>query len=200
MDLECNLAEYDKILHGLIDESTASNDPDCIQNDIDQLNQDIDALAGEARNKELEWNNILYLKKMKEDMLLRIMRKKTVMDIMSNKINDDIDGYNSLGSNESNENDGIQQNSVNANNHNLANSKTTMGLAVERLNMNSSDLAKERSNINRMHRFVFCRNFRQQSLRIYLLFGYRFFFIATLNSIYISKLRITSWASAFAII
>lgn len=156
-ELESNLVEYDKLLHGLINETTKSNDPDNIQNDIDQLNQDIEALTEAARIKELEWNNILYLKKMKEDMMLRIMRKKTVMDIMSNKINDDIDGYNSLESNESHDNDGAQQNNVNANNHNLANSKTTMILAAERLNMNSSDLAKERSNINRMHRFVFCR-------------------------------------------
>lgn len=149
-DLESNIAEYDKLIHGLINESTTSNDPDNIQSDIDQLQQEIDTLTEAARIKELEWNNILYLKKMKEDMLLRIMRKKAVMEIMSSS---DLDYSNADGA-LSNDSDAQLTLSNNNNNNNLANSKTTIELAKERCNMNSSDLAKERSSINRMHRFV----------------------------------------------
>lgn len=105
--------------------------------------------------KELEWNNILYLKKMKEDMLLRIVRKKTVLDIMSSKLGDDLEIFNNTDGGQSNDSDAQASNSSSSNNNNnLANSKITIGLAKERCNMNSSDLAKERTNISRMHRFV----------------------------------------------
>lgn len=150
VDLESNIAEYDRIIRGLIDESTATNDPDNIQNDIEQLQQEIESLNEAARMKELEWNNILYLKKMKEDMLLRIVRKKTVIDIESCKLGDDIDMSKYSDGGQSNDSDVQPAN----NNNNLASSKTAIELAKERCKMNSSDLAKERSSINRMHRFV----------------------------------------------
>lgn len=150
--------EYDKILHGIID-SSSSSDPDNIQNDIDQLNQDIESLSEAARSKELEWNNILYLKKMKEDMLVRLVRKKAVMDIMSSKLSDDSDAnntYNNYVDHLTNEGGTKSQTQNNANlpNHNQALPRITVELATERSNMKSSDLAKERSNITRMHRYV----------------------------------------------
>lgn len=127
--------------------SASTNDPDNIQRDIDQLNSEIEALADAARTKEIEWNNILYLKKMKEDILLRLNRKKTVMEILSNK---SIDNPESLYMN-SNVLDSIQD--ININDAKKSNANTIAPATIlSRCNMKSVDLAKEKSNLNELYR------------------------------------------------
>lgn len=173
--MEANFAAYDRILHGMLESATSSptDDPDNIQRDIDQLSKEIDTLADAARTKEIEWNNILYLKKMKEDMLLRLNRKKTVMEIVQSKIGDEtnsilhgIGNYSNSDSNDvtaaSNNDDrnnsaGMQKQLANAIKPNTAFilSRCNMNssdLAKERSSMNSADLAKEKSTINRLHK------------------------------------------------
>lgn len=168
-DLDANIAEYDKILHGVLETTTSSstNDPDHIQRDIDQLTNEIETLNAAARTKELEWNRILYLKKMKEDMLIRLNRKKTVVEIMSSKLMDDTaetSGNNMSGSiNTSESFTQMNNKDMNAGNKSELNSisvrKTlteaqqqfnapTASFIMSRSNMNSSDLAKERSSMN----------------------------------------------------
>lgn len=174
-ELESNLATYDKILHGMLEKSTSSNDPENVQHDIDQLSSEIETLSDAARAKELEWNNILYLKKMKEDMLVRLNRKKSVMEIMTTKIIDDpenlIYNMNNNNNNNSNCNDDnlvettdnfVDKHDVMDVRKQLANSivpttsfvmsRCSLDIAKERSNMNSSDLAKEKSNISKLHR------------------------------------------------
>lgn len=172
-ELESNLATYDKILHGMLEKSTSTNDPENVQHDIDQLSSEIESLNDAARAKELEWNNILYLKKMKEDMLVRLNRKKTVMEIMTTKIIDDPENliYNMNNNNNSNCNDVnlvdatddfVDKHDVMDVRKQLANSivpttsfimsRCSLDIAKERSNMNSSDLAKEKSNISKLHR------------------------------------------------
>lgn len=134
----------------MIESSTSANknDPDNLQRDIEQLTNEIDALDEAARTKEIEWNNILYLKKMKEDMLLRLNRKKTVIEIMATKsidnpeslfLNSNFDCLNELNANESKKSasGGIGP---------------ATSFIMSRCNMKSVDLAKEKSNLNELHR------------------------------------------------
>lgn len=130
--------------------SAKSNDPDTLQRDIDQLNSEIETLGEAARTKEIEWNNILYLKKMKEDMLLRLSRQKTIMEIMQSTKS--IDNPESLF---------LNNNFDNINEMNAMESKKTLGnvapatsFIMSRCNMKSVDLAKEKSNLNELYRFV----------------------------------------------
>lgn len=166
----------------MLEKSTSSKDPDNVQHDIDQLTSEIETLNDAARAKELEWNNILYLKKMKEDMLVRLNRKKTVMEIMTTKIIDDPENliYNINNNNNNNDNGNCNDVNLVETNDNfvdkhdvmdvrkqLVNSivpttsfimsrcnMNSMDIAKERSNMNSSDLAKEKSNITKLHRSV----------------------------------------------
>lgn len=135
----------------LIESSTSANknDPDNLQSDIDQLTIEIESLDEAARTKEIEWNNILYLKKMKEDMLLRLNRKKSVIEIMATK---SIDNPESLFLNSS---------TLECLNEFSANESKKSGASgigpatsfiMSRCNMKSVDLAKEKSNLNELHR------------------------------------------------
>lgn len=163
---------YDKLLSNMMDRPSASGNPDNAQRTIDQLIKEIDALNEEARLKELEWNNILYLKRMKEDMLLRLNRKKTVMEIMSMKIFDEpenilntIKNYHNNNNNSSAANLSDEVTIVDCNgtfprkdflnaiagNTSIGNSRCS-DIAKERSNMNSSDLAKEKANISKIYR------------------------------------------------
>lgn len=135
----------------MIETSTSANknDPDNLQRDIDQLTSEIETLDEAARTKEIEWNNILYLKKMKEDMLLRLNRKKTVIEIMATK---SIDNPESLFLAST-----FDLNELNANESKKSSSNSGIGPAtsfiMSRCNMKSVDLAKEKSNLNELHRY-----------------------------------------------
>lgn len=50
-----------------------------LQRNTEKLQQEIHSLSALARAKELEWNDIIRLKKVKEEMYLRLVRKKQVM-------------------------------------------------------------------------------------------------------------------------
>lgn len=127
--------------------STNKNDPANLQRDIEQLNGEIEALDEAARTKEIEWNNILYLKKMKEDILLRLNRRKTVMEIMATKsidnpeslfLNSNLDCLNEIAASESKRSTGAMG--------------PATSFIMSRCNMKSGDLAKEKSNLNELHR------------------------------------------------
>lgn len=136
----------------LIESSTSANknDPDNIQRDMDQLTSEIEALDEAARTKEIEWNNILYLKKMKEDMLSRLNRKKTVMEIMTNK---SIDNPETLFLNSSIDlNELAQANETRKAGHSGIGPATSF--IMSRCNMKSVDLAKEKSNLHELHRYA----------------------------------------------
>lgn len=143
--MEANFSKHDKMIRRVIETSTSgsSNDPDSLQRDIEQLNKEIDALADAARTKEIEWNNILYLKKMKEDVLSRLHRKKTIWEIMSTK---SIDNPVDLFVNDTNTSD-MKKSTGNA-------ITPTTSFIMSRCNMKSDDLAKEKTNLNELHRFV----------------------------------------------
>lgn len=84
-ELEDNFGAHDRLLRDYIDK-TANNNFDDLQRHLDQLSNDILNLNELAYAKEMEWNNILHLKKVKEEIVLRLSRRKTVMNIMATKV------------------------------------------------------------------------------------------------------------------
>nr|CAD7265119.1 unnamed protein product [Timema shepardi] len=63
-------------------ENAAGTSLEELHRSTNKLQQEIHTLDAMSRTKEQEWNNILRLKKVKEEMYLRLQRKKQVMLIM----------------------------------------------------------------------------------------------------------------------
>ncbi|XP_068085188.1 uncharacterized protein [Anabrus simplex] len=63
-------------------ESAAGTSLEEIQRHTEKLQQEIHTLNALARAKEQEWNNILRVRKIKEEMYIRLQRKKQVMLLM----------------------------------------------------------------------------------------------------------------------
>lgn len=59
--------------------TATKNNVDEIQRHTEQLLAEIQTLRELAQKKEHEWNNILHLKKVKEEILLRLLRRKQVL-------------------------------------------------------------------------------------------------------------------------
>lgn len=60
-------------------QTATKNNIDEIQRHTEQLLSEIQTLRELAQKKEQEWNNILHLKKVKEEILLRLLRRKQVL-------------------------------------------------------------------------------------------------------------------------
>lgn len=84
-EVELSFSSHDKLLCDYIDK-TSNNTVDEMQQHIDNISQDVLALNEMIQVKEQEWNNVIYLKKVKEEILVRLTRKKNVMEIMSSKV------------------------------------------------------------------------------------------------------------------
>ncbi|XP_055631821.1 probable serine/threonine-protein kinase kinX isoform X2 [Toxorhynchites rutilus septentrionalis] len=80
-ELENNYQSHDRLLKEYI-ETTSNNSVDDVQKHTDALVVEIQTLNEMIRAKENEWNNMIHLKKVKEEILLRLTRKKHVMDIV----------------------------------------------------------------------------------------------------------------------
>ncbi|XP_031617830.1 putative uncharacterized protein DDB_G0282133 isoform X3 [Contarinia nasturtii] len=152
-EVEENFSKHDKMMRRMIESSTSANknDPDNLQRDIDQLTNEIEALDEAARTKEIEWNNILYLKKMKEDMLLRLDRKKKVIEIMATK---SIDNPESLFLNSTAFDCLNELNASESRKSGTGGIGPATSFIMSRCNMKSIDLAKEKSNLNELHRNI----------------------------------------------
>lgn len=70
-------------------DNTDCDDLDQLQNQTEQLQNEIRTLGELAREKEMEWNSIIHLKKFKEELLMRLDRKKQVS--LMNGIKNDSD-------------------------------------------------------------------------------------------------------------
>ncbi|XP_058466566.1 MATH and LRR domain-containing protein PFE0570w-like isoform X2 [Malaya genurostris] len=84
-ELECNFRSHDRLLKEYI-ETTSNSSVDDVQKHTDALVVEIRTLNEMIRAKEDEWNNMIHLKKVKEEILLRLTRKKHVMDITDTKL------------------------------------------------------------------------------------------------------------------
>ncbi|XP_055378630.1 probable serine/threonine-protein kinase DDB_G0282963 isoform X2 [Condylostylus longicornis] len=84
-ELETNFTKHDSILAEYI-ERTTNETPDDIDKHISQLAIEIHTLNDMIKAKEYEWNNMLHLKKVKEEICFRLTRKKQVMELMATKL------------------------------------------------------------------------------------------------------------------
>lgn len=69
---------HDTMINEFI-QTTTKHNLDEIQRHTEQLLSEIQTLRELAQKKEHEWNNILHLKKVKEEILLRLLRRKQVL-------------------------------------------------------------------------------------------------------------------------
>jgi hypothetical protein len=91
-ELEANFGAHDRVLREYILHSTSnSTHLDDIQAHATQLTQEIQQLNELVRIKEMEWNNMVHLKKVKEEILLRLNRKISVMELMTTKVGESED-------------------------------------------------------------------------------------------------------------
>ncbi|XP_059608713.1 uncharacterized protein LOC132256366 [Phlebotomus argentipes] len=79
LELEMNFATHDKILTDYI-ESTPNESANDIQRHVEQLIVEIQTLNDMIRAKEMEWNNMIHLKKVKEEIVARLTRKRHVLE------------------------------------------------------------------------------------------------------------------------
>ncbi|XP_008199159.1 uncharacterized protein LOC659546 isoform X2 [Tribolium castaneum] len=91
LDIQENFISRDKILNEFI-ELSDSNTVEQLQMQTEQILAEIRTLNELAKEKEREWNNIIHLKKMKEELLLRMQRRKQVM-LLSSDRNENGDVY-----------------------------------------------------------------------------------------------------------
>lgn len=93
-DVQQSYAIRDKILDECL-EAAGCATAEQMQNFMDQTVSEIKMLNELAREKEREWNNIIHLKKLKEELVLRIQRQKQVMVLHKEKI--DLNNHDLLG-------------------------------------------------------------------------------------------------------
>lgn len=78
--------ERERLVREYVDDCTESVDD--MSRAADKLTREIGALGELLRAKELEWNSILRLRKLKEEMLERLLRKRRLAVIMAdNSVN-----------------------------------------------------------------------------------------------------------------
>ncbi|XP_059052210.1 titin-like [Achroia grisella] len=77
-EVEKTFPQHDIMISDYIQTATKNN-IDEIQRHTEQLLSEIQTLRELAQKKEQEWNNILHLKKVKEEILLRLLRRKQVL-------------------------------------------------------------------------------------------------------------------------
>ncbi|XP_053609709.1 titin-like isoform X2 [Plodia interpunctella] len=77
-EVEKTFPQHDTMINDYIQTATKNN-IDEIQRHTEQLLSEIQTLRELAQKKEHEWNNILHLKKVKEEILLRLLRRKQVL-------------------------------------------------------------------------------------------------------------------------
>lgn len=164
-ELERNFGAHDRTLREYIDQ-TANNNLEDVHRHLEQLQSDIIILNELSAAKEMEWNNILHLKKCKEEIIVRLNRRKIVMEIMGNKMGDvpvDADTPNVR-------NPRSKQTFASVPDTDMASFKNecvavaalsqpssvtnnkTQSILASRANMKSADLVKEKANTTRLHR------------------------------------------------
>lgn len=156
-ELEQNFVGHNKRVQEYIDK-TSNNSIDEINNHVESLLSEVQELHAMAAAKEQEWNNILYLKNVKEEIICRLTRKKSVMEISSTKVGEDytiLEQQPSISQKITKEN----RNSANIghNQHSYLRNLSTTGAAKlinNRAVMSTSDLDEERGIAAKMHRYV----------------------------------------------
>lgn len=174
-ELEQNFVGHNKRVQEYIDK-TSNNSIDEINNHVESLLSEVQELHAMATAKEQEWNNILYLKNVKEEIICRLSRRKSVMQISSTKVGE-VEDYTILEQQPSISQKITKENRNSANiGHNqhsyLRNLSTTetAKLINNRAVMSTSDLDEERGTAAKMHRYVIPLSHALLELYIFRLF------------------------------
>uniref|UniRef100_A0A182LX33 MYND-type domain-containing protein n=1 Tax=Anopheles culicifacies TaxID=139723 RepID=A0A182LX33_9DIPT len=85
LEVEANYQTHERVVNEYI-ETTQNTSVDEIQNHTDALVKEIQSLNDKIRETEIKWNNLLHLKKVKEEILLRLNRRKHVIGIMDTQL------------------------------------------------------------------------------------------------------------------
>uniref|UniRef100_A0A182WEL0 MYND-type domain-containing protein n=1 Tax=Anopheles minimus TaxID=112268 RepID=A0A182WEL0_9DIPT len=85
LEVEANFQTHERVVNEYID-TTQNTSVNEIQNHTDGLVKEIQALNDMIRETEIKWNNLLHLKKVKEEILLRLNRRKHVIGIMDTQL------------------------------------------------------------------------------------------------------------------
>uniref|UniRef100_A0A182PDA6 MYND-type domain-containing protein n=1 Tax=Anopheles epiroticus TaxID=199890 RepID=A0A182PDA6_9DIPT len=96
LEVEANYQTHERVVSEYID-TTQNTSVDEIQNHTDALVKEIQTLNDMIRDTELKWNNLLHLKKVKEEILLRLNRRKHVIGIMDTRLGE-LSVYSTLDS------------------------------------------------------------------------------------------------------
>ncbi|XP_039434880.1 uncharacterized protein LOC120417006 isoform X1 [Culex pipiens pallens] len=87
-ELECNFRAHDLLLKEYI-ENTSNDSMEDVHKNTELLQVEIQTLNDMIRAKENEWNNMIHLKKVKEEILMRLTRKKNVLNIVHTKLGEE---------------------------------------------------------------------------------------------------------------
>lgn len=157
-ELEETFIGHNKRVQEYIDK-TSNNSVDEINSHVDSLLAEVQELDALATAKEQEWNNILYLKNVKEEIICRLTRRKSVMEISSTKVGEDytiLEQQPSISQKITKENRNSA--SIGQNQHaylrNLSNNTGAAKLINNRAVMSTSDLDEERVIAAKMHRYM----------------------------------------------
>lgn len=159
-ELEQTFIGHNRRVQEYIDK-TSNNNIDEINSHVSSLLTEVQELNAMAAAKEQEWNNILYLKNVKEEIICRLTRRKSVMEITSKKMGE-VEDYTILEQQPSISQKITKENrnstNVSHNQHasylrNLSNSEAAK-LINNRADMSTSDLDEERVTSAKMHRYV----------------------------------------------
>ncbi|XP_063708596.1 probable serine/threonine-protein kinase kinX isoform X2 [Culicoides brevitarsis] len=81
LELENNYGRHDKLLREYIEKSGRNKNVDDVKESISVLESEIKSLDAMLRAKEDEWNNILHMKLVKEEIRLRLVRRKETLEM-----------------------------------------------------------------------------------------------------------------------
>lgn len=157
-ELEKNFERHDQILSEFIDQ-TLNNTTNDTQKHVEQLAEEIQTLDDMIKRKEMEWNNMIHLKKIKEEVMLRITRKRVIQEIESVKLGD-----NDLQTESATNDTALEEKRSSALTNKLIQitqmssgltntmSTTTQSILQNRANMTSEDLEKQKNNTATLHK------------------------------------------------
>lgn len=190
-ELEQSFVGHNKRVQEYI-EKTTNNSIDEINNHLQGLLSEVQELHVLATAKEQEWNNILYLTSVKEEIIHRLTRRKAVMEINSTKVGE-VEDYTILEQQPSlsekitkeNRNSlqlGYPSHTSNQNSSMPTSFTTEAAKAIfNRASMKTSELAGERVTTAGLHRYV---NRMLHALHeFYVFFMLRFLFSLTYNEL-----------------
>lgn len=182
-ELEQSFIGHNKRVQEYIDK-TSNNSIDEINKHVEGLLSEVQELHAMAIAKEQEWNNILYLKNVKEEIVYRLTRRKAVMEISSTKVGEVEDYTTSEQQQSLSETIKENQNSsqMNSSSHNssrnsyerMSTNEAVKAIVTNIAAMKPSDLAKERVITSEIQRYVI----RLCIMRCLIVYVLHFYFVA----------------------